>query len=50
MDVSMHFIELGFGHNIQAQYEICCHFSQSIKVWQKPQMTLQSPALEKTSV
>ena len=29
----MYFIELGFGHshNIQAQYKICCHCSQSEK-------------------
>ena len=46
----MYFIELGFGHNIQAQYKIRCHCSQCEKVWQKPLETLRSLALEKTSV
>ena len=46
----MYFIELGFGHNIQAQYKIRCHCSQCEKVWWKPLETLRSQALEKTSV
>ena len=50
MDVSMHFIDLGFGHNLQAQYEIRCPFSQSRKVWQKPQLTQRSLSLDKMSV
>ena len=44
----MHFIELGFGHNVQAQYKIRCHISQSRRR-AKPPMTLHSLALKKTS-